>query len=122
MAKDDDIKSIEKGIKILKDTYDALKAKLNLTPLGEQGPLVEEMAAINKKIGSNETYLNHLKAADTEVSPPTAASYKALDKALEELENLKKSTDTVIKIIEISTAIAKYVKTNRDEVAGRETG
>ena len=124
MAKEAKLQAIHKmrvSVKSLDETFDRLGNEYDNALPSEQKRVAAQMGRVLDEKTSEGIFLNHLEAAATEVESPTALSYTELDAALAKLDQMKKTTGQLQKILQLASAIVDHASENRVEVSKRTT-
>lgn len=112
---------ITRAVRGLEAAIDKLQEAYHTADFDEQGELLELITELGERLDVNRIFLAHLKASEVTVEPPDAGAYAKLDAALAELQDLEVQTAGVVRVIEVTTAMAETVKETRNEVSTRAT-
>ena len=112
---------ITRAVRGLEVAIDKLQESYQIADFDEQGELLELITELGERLDVNRIFLAHLKASEVTVEPPGAGAYAKLDAALAELQELEVQTAGVVRVIEVTAALAETVKETRNEVSTRAT-
>jgi 3-deoxy-D-manno-octulosonate 8-phosphate phosphatase KdsC-like HAD superfamily phosphatase len=124
MAVNDKMQAIHKlqsSIGMMADAYATLGDKYDDAVPSLQSDIAVEMAVLNAELTASKVFLSHLQAAASEVSQPTPESYSALSAGLGALQEMKKATVNLQKLLQLANALAGRAASTRKEVSGRTT-
>lgn len=124
MAVNDKMQAIHKlqsSIGMMADAYATLGDKYDDAVPSLQSDIAVEMAVLNAELTASKVFLSHLQAAASEVAQPTPESYSALSAGLGALQEMKKATGNLQKLLQLANALAGRAASTRKEVSGRTT-
>ena len=120
-AKVQAVYKIRVSVKALEETYDRLGEEFEKALPSDQKAFAARMGRVLEEKTAEGIFLNHLEAATTDVAPPDPQSYKELDAGLAKLEEMKRTTSAVKKVLQLASAIVDHAANNRVEVSKRTT-
>ena len=119
--KEEAIAQMSRAIRGLNGAISKLDQAFAFAVTTQKRRLFKQITELEERLAMANIFIGHLRAADVVVEPPAAASYRALEQALADLQAVEVTTGAVGKVIAVAAALGDAVAATRTEVSGRAT-
>jgi hypothetical protein len=119
--KEQAIAQMSRAIRGLDAAIGKLDRAVTLALATEKRRIFRLITELEERLGMARAFIRHLQAADVVVEPPKATSFRALEKALADLQAIEVKTNAIARLLAVAAALGDAVVATRTEVSARAT-